>query len=225
MYGLEPRAMPMPFDYHEKPNTSERLRRLDQWCKDAEIAHEYARQQMRDRIKATYEPFVKGQQVWLNGRNLSLSYNKKITTKREGPFEVLEVLSPVNYRLRLPTKWKLHDTFHASLLTPYKENDVHGPNYMRPPPDLIDGEEEWEIERIIRHSGTKNRRYQVKWKGFQEYTWEPEENLEHAPEVLADYWKRQKRPKARNPEDDSPSTSSAPHTAPQACNRTKTKKT
>jgi len=121
---------------------------------------------MRNRIKATYEPFVKGQQVWLNGRNLSLSYNKKITTKREGPFEVLEVLSPVNYRLRLPTKWKLYDTFHASLLTPYKENDVHGPNYTRPPPDLINGEEEWEIERIIRHSGTKNRRYQVKWKGF-----------------------------------------------------------
>jgi len=25
MYGLEPRAMPMPFDYREKPNTSERL--------------------------------------------------------------------------------------------------------------------------------------------------------------------------------------------------------
>jgi len=225
MYGLEPRTMPMPFNYREKPNTSERLRQLDQWRKDAEIAHEYARQQMRDRIKATYEPFVKGQQVWLNGRNLSLSYNKMITTKREGPFEVLEVLSPVNYRLRLPIKWKLYDTFHASLLTPYKENDVHGPNYTRPPPDLIDGEEEWEIEHIIRHSGTKNHRYQVKWKGFQEYTWEPEENLEHAPEILTDYWKRQKCPKARNPEDDSPSTSSAPHMAPQARNRTKAKKT
>jgi len=99
MYGLEPRAMPMLFDYREKPNTSEKLRQLDQWQKDAEIAHEYARQQMHDRIKAMYEPFMKGQQVWLNGRNLSLSYNKKITTKREGPFEILEVLSPVNYRL------------------------------------------------------------------------------------------------------------------------------
>jgi len=70
----------------------------------------------------------------------------------------------------------------------------------------------------------KNRRYQVKWKGFQEYTWEPEENLDHAPEVLADYWKRQKCLKACNPEDDSPSTSSAPHMTPQAHNRTKNKK-
>ena len=122
----------------------------NQWRKDAEIAHEYARQQMKEKIKSTYEPFEKGQQVWLSGKNLSLSYNKKITTKREGPFEILEVLPPVNYRLRLPEQWNLYDTFHASLLTPYKENEVHGPNYMpRPPPDLIDGEEEWEIECII----------------------------------------------------------------------------
>jgi len=39
-------------------------------------------------------------------RNLSLSYNKKITTKREGPFLITEVLGPVNYRLKLPDKWK-----------------------------------------------------------------------------------------------------------------------
>jgi len=104
---------------------------------------------MKDKIKSTYEPFEKGQQVWLSGKNLFLSYNKKITMKREGPFEILEVLSPVNYRLRLPEQWNLYDTFHASLLTPYKENEVHGPNYTRPPPDLVDGEEEWEIEHII----------------------------------------------------------------------------
>jgi len=52
---------------------------------------------MKEKIKATYEPFVKGQQVWLSGKNLSLSYNKKIMTKQEGPFEILEVLPLVNY--------------------------------------------------------------------------------------------------------------------------------
>ena len=29
--------------------------------------------------------------------------------------------------------------FHASLLTPYKGNDIHGPNFPQPPPDLING--------------------------------------------------------------------------------------
>ena len=69
----------------------------DQWRKDTEIAHEYARQQMKEKIKTTYELFEKGQQVWLSGKNLFLLYNKKITMKQEGPFEILEVLPPVNY--------------------------------------------------------------------------------------------------------------------------------
>jgi hypothetical protein len=44
--------------------------------------------------------------------------------------------------------------FHVDLLTPYVETDFHGPNYMRPPPDLIDGEEEYEVKSIL-----KSRRY------------------------------------------------------------------
>jgi len=111
---------------------------------------------MKDRIKSNYEEFKKGQKVWLDGRNLKLNYNKKITTKCEGPFKILETLGPVNYQLKLPDKWKIHDSFHATLLTPYTEMCVHGPNNTQPPPDIIDGKPEWEIERIIRHSGTKN---------------------------------------------------------------------
>ena len=33
----------------------------------------------------------------------------------------------------------------------YKEMMEHGPNFLRPPPDLIDGEEEYEVEAILRH--------------------------------------------------------------------------
>ena len=175
---------------------------------------------MKEKIKAIYKPFEKGQQVWLSGKNLSLSYNKKITTKQEGPFKILEVLPLINYRLRLPEQWNLYNTFHASLLSPYKENEVHGPNYMKPPLDLIDGEEEWEIECIIQHSGEKNCRYQVKWKGYQEYTWEPEENFEHASEVLDDYWKCKKHSKACNIGADLSATSQAPHITPQVRNHT-----
>src|SRR6266511_2009522 len=104
---------------------------------------------MEEIIKAHYTLFNIGQKVWLEGTNLMLSYNKKIKMKREGPFKVLEKLTPVTYRLELPKKWKMYDTFHAALLTPYKENDVHGPNFPHPPPDLIEGQEEWEIERSL----------------------------------------------------------------------------
>jgi len=195
-YGQAPRAIPEAFTYHN-PDIDERLKILDQWRKDALIAHEYTRQKMKDMIRASYQPFTKGQKVWLEGRNLSMSYNKKITTKREGPFLITEVLGPVNYRLKLPDKWKHHDTFHASLLTPYKENDIHGPNFPQPPADLVEGHEEFEVERILRHrkirgpKKTWKTEFQVQWKGYEEPTWEPEENLTNAKDVISDYWTRQ----------------------------------
>jgi len=162
MYGAAPKALPDVY-YQQTPTIKERLDRLDQWRRDALIAHDYARQRMKEKIRSTYVPFQKGQKVWLEGRNLKTTNNKKITTKREGPFEILEVRHPVNYRLKLPEKWQLHDVFHASLLSPYKENKIHGPNYAQPPPDIIGNEPEWEVERIVQHRGTKNRQYQVKW--------------------------------------------------------------
>ena len=197
MYGQAPLALPQAFEYSEHPTAKARIAQLDQWRRDAIIAHEHARQRMKTRIRENYVPFSIGQKVWLEGRNLKTPYNKKITTKREGPFLITEVLPPVNYRLKLPHGWKQHDVFHAGLLTPYKENGIHGPNFTRPPPDIIEDKEEWEVERILRHKGTKKIVYQVKWTGYEDLTWEPEENLTNANEIIKDYWKqiatRQKR--------------------------------
>ena len=190
MYGEHPIAIPEAFHHLENITTETRLAQLNQWRKDALIAHEYAQERMKTRMRENYKPFSLKEKVWLDGRNLKLNYHKKITTKREGPFEITEVLSPLNYRLRIPQGWKIHDVFHASLLTLYVETKIHGPNYSQPPPELIDNEEEWEVERITRHKGTKNITYQVKWKGYEDMTWEPEKNLSHSMEVLADYWKR-----------------------------------
>jgi len=61
-------------------------------------------QKMKEIIKVHYIPFDIGQKVWLEGTNLSLFYNKKIKTKHEGLFKVLEKLSPVTYRLELLKK-------------------------------------------------------------------------------------------------------------------------
>jgi hypothetical protein len=76
---------------------------------------------------------------------------------------------PVIYQLVLPQQWKIHDMFHVDLLTPYIEMDFHSPNYMRPPPDLIDGEEEYKVKSILksRRWGQGHKvQYLVKWKGY-----------------------------------------------------------
>ena len=80
-----------------------------------------------------------------------------------------QVLSPVTYQLTLPEQWKIHPVFHVDLLTPYQEMIFHGTNYMRPPPDLINNEEEYEIEQILdsRKRGRNHRvQYLVKWVGY-----------------------------------------------------------
>ena len=41
--------------------------------------------------------------------------------------------------------------FHVLLLTPYVETKEHRENYSRPPPDLIDDREQYEVKTIRSH--------------------------------------------------------------------------
>ena len=103
--------------------------------------------------------YKEGDRVWLEAMHLKLPYQAtKLNPKRYGPFPIEKALSPVAYWLTLPHNWRIHNVFHASLLSPYAETMTHGPNFSRPPPDLIDGEEEQEIERILSHRYTGRAR-------------------------------------------------------------------
>jgi hypothetical protein len=84
----------------------------------------------------------------LDTRNLKINHHKKIAPKREGPFEIDKVLGPVTYQLKLPESWRIYNVFHATLLRPYIENKVYGNNYPRPLPELLEGEEVYEVETI-----------------------------------------------------------------------------
>ena len=87
--------------------------------------------------------------------------------------------------------WTIHDVFHASLLTPYRETTKHGDNYTRLPPDLIEDTEEYEVETIInhRHFGCKQQlQYLIKWKGYPDTdnTWESADHV-HMPTLVQTY--------------------------------------
>lgn len=194
--GTAPKAIPEAFDKSSFPSTNERLKSLNEARSEALAAHELARRRMLERGKYLHIPFEKGQKVWLEARNLTLPYqSKKIAPKREGPFTILDVLSPLNYRLKLPPKWKIHDVFHASLLTPFNETEVHGPAFPQPPPEEISGNIEWEPEAILKHTGTgKNMLYRVHWKGYpsSEDTNEPKECFKNALPLLNAYRRKHK---------------------------------
>ena len=194
--GYEPQALP---DITNKTNLPAVEKRLDEIVKarnKASAAHKLARQTMKNWIQSKFTPFINGDKVWLEARNLRRNIvNPKFATKREGPFKITKVLSSLSYQLEIPKTWKIHLVFHASLLTPYKENNIHGPNYPQPPPDLINGEEEYEVEWILKHQGCpKHHQYLIRWKGYaaNEDSWQSEANLRNASELLQEYKKRAK---------------------------------
>jgi len=139
--------------------------------------------------------FKEGNQVWLEASNLKLPYHTpKLAPRHQGPFRVSKVISPVAYRLALPLSWGIHDVFHTSLLLPYRETTVHGPNCTRPPPDLIEDEEEYEVKAIINHRCHGCRcqlQYLIKWKGYpsSDNMWEAAEGV-HTEDLVKGYHKR-----------------------------------
>ena len=191
MYGYEPKDIPLAFDRTNTPAAEQRVKELSEARKEASAAHELARQKMAERTTRGFTPFTKGEKVWLDGRNLKIGYpSRKLAPKREGPFKITQVLGPVTYRLELPHQWRIHPIFHASLLSPYRETETHGPNFPQPPPDLIEGEEEFEVEAIIAHR-KRGRGYHflIKWVGYptSDNTWEAEGHLKGAQEILSEY--------------------------------------
>jgi hypothetical protein len=191
LYGYVPPSIPTAIPESEFPATEERLHHMKLAKEEAIAAHELSRARMLERFNKDFVPFKEGQEVWLNCKNLKLPYqSKKMQPRREGPFKIKKVLGPVTYQLELPPRWKIHDVFHVTLLSPFKQTEIHGPGYPKPPPDIIEGEEEYEVETIL--SSRKRGRqmeYLVRWKGYGSDSdeWIPEANLEHSPELLMEY--------------------------------------
>jgi hypothetical protein len=167
------------------PAAQERLKQLQESRSDAQKA-------LQRRIKPLNPPrsFVPGNKVWLDARNLRIrTPSRKLSPRRYGPYPIIEKNSPVTYRLKLPPSLKIHNVFHVDLLTPYYETEEHGVNYHQPPPELIDGEEEFEVEEIIdERTNRRKKQYLVKWVGYpaSDNSWVNEKDL-HSPELLAEY--------------------------------------
>jgi hypothetical protein len=84
------------------------------------------------------------------------------------PFKVLENKVSNTYKLELSENLKVHPTFHVSLFKPINR-DASRPNQehnLRPPPNLVHNELEFEVEVMLKSRQLKGREreYFVKWK-------------------------------------------------------------
>ncbi len=189
LYGFNPRA-----DWMDKPSPIPQVAlRLDQFKRARQRAQELMIKAQQSWVKHKDTPKYQEQDlVWLEGRHLRTNQpTAKLAPRRHGPFPIVQVMSPVNYQLKLPMQWSIHDVFHIDLLTPYKETNLHGSNYSRPAPDLVDNEEEYEIEKILdswQFGRGRKKQYLVKWKGYpdSDNEWVDRRNV-HAPEAIREF--------------------------------------
>ena len=104
----------------------------------------------------------------------------KLIPRFIGPYEILERVGPVAYRLALPLELaKLHDVFHVSMLRRYRSDPAH----ILPVQDIqvqedftFDEEPKAILDREIRQLRSKQvPLVKVLWQhhGMEEATWEP----------------------------------------------------
>jgi hypothetical protein len=117
---------------------------------------------------------------------------RELLPKWVGPFKVVERVGQVAYKVMLPPNLKMHNVFHVQLLKPYRDDGRVQPP---PPPIEIDDSLEYEVERVLGHREVKRgkqirKELLVQWLGYEHEhnTWEPEKNLTHCEDLLADHW-------------------------------------
>lgn len=141
-------------------------------------------------------PFQVRDKVLLNLKDYQHT-ERALQLRYERPFEIVEKLSPVMFKLKLPSNFcTIHLVFRASKLATYNELTIKGQQVNSPEPTLIKSDEEWKVEQILQERTiSKKKQYLIRWKGFrrEHNTWEPEDNLENAKEILQKWKKSHKK--------------------------------
>ena len=111
--------------------------------------------------------------------------SKRLLSPWIGPFKVLSI-DGLNATVDLPPTTKIHNVFSVSKLKKYfsrSTGDIVTP-------DFIDGEEEWEVEKVLDHRQWRNHlQYLVQFKGLHRDTrqWLFAADLKNCQQAISAY--------------------------------------
>lgn len=184
--GFQPPLFPWSGDPSDVPA-------VDHWFRESEgvwdsAHHHLQRAVRRQRITAdvhrsptpTYTP---GQKVWLSTRDIRLRLPcRKLSPRFVGPFTILEQVNPVTYKLQLPAQYKIHPTFHVSLLKPHCPSVSPEPGLVEDPPLplIMDEGAVYSVHEILNSRRRGGRlEYLVDWEGYgpEERSWVPRDDI------------------------------------------------
>ncbi len=100
---------------------------VDYWFRESEgvwdathhqLQQAVRRQKMAADVRRSASPeYQPGQKFWLSTRDNKLRLPcRKLSPRFVGPFTIREQINPVTYKLQLPPHYRIHLTFHVSLL-------------------------------------------------------------------------------------------------------------
>jgi len=115
--------------------------------------------------------------------------SEKLTERFVDPYKVKGIVSSNAIELELPKSIKIHPIVNVSRVQLYKPQ-VEGQKKIPPKPVIIEGEEEFEVEKILNKRMVRGKeKFLVRWKGYtaEEDTWESRENLENAEELVKEF--------------------------------------
>ena len=97
---------------------------------------------------------------------------RKLSPKAYGPFEIVQVLSPVTFKLQIPSHyyWMHPVVVHISALRERHTSDAfpdREERYTPPPPEVIENEEYFRSAPFVKERGKGgSKSYLVHWQGF-----------------------------------------------------------
>ncbi|KAL0151195.1 hypothetical protein M9458_053386, partial [Cirrhinus mrigala] len=104
---------------------------------------------VRRRPVPAYQP---GDQVWLSTHDLRLRQPcRKLSPRYIGLFKILRRINDVTFQLQLPPRYRIHPTFHVSLLKPFypSATETLGAEAEPPPPEVLDQPSIYTVHEIL----------------------------------------------------------------------------
>ncbi|KAK3574994.1 hypothetical protein QTP86_019681 [Hemibagrus guttatus] len=178
---------------------------VDHWFRESErvwgSAHHQLQRALRwrrltaDRRRSDAPAYQPGQKVWLSTKDIRLRLpSRKLSPRFIGPFTILKQVNPVTYKLQLPRGYRIHPTFHVSLLKPHHPSVLPstepGEDAAEPPlPLLLDDGTAYGVKEILDSRRRGGRlEYLVDWEGYgpEERSWIPRDDVLH-PNLLTTF--------------------------------------
>jgi len=105
-----------------------------------------------DKRRSDVEEYKVGDLVMLSTKDLKYQMvgrrTEKLTERFVGSYKVREIISLNVVKLELPSTVKIHPVVNVSRIRQYV-GQIEGQKREQPAPVIIEGEEEWEVERIL----------------------------------------------------------------------------